>query len=168
MKRKLFALIVFGIAFGFVEACVVYYIRTIFGLGSNFTPNGNPKEILNLGFIAFLSPQSTILPSFQISRAEFLREIATIIMLGAVAYIASKNLRQKLGAFLISFATWDVFYYIFLRYLTGWPKTLGDIDVFFLVPVAWIGPVITPLIIFIILFVIGVRLYLHKFVKSSH
>jgi len=88
------------------------------------------------------------------------REAATIIMLLTVAYISATNWKQRIGAFLITFAFWDIFYYIFLKYLTGWPKSLFDIDVYFLIPVPWIGPVITPIIIFMILAIIGTKLYL--------
>jgi hypothetical protein len=159
MKKKLLALIIFGVAFAFVEAAVVYYLRIVFSFSSNYMPSGNFKEFLNLGFIAFLSPGSLVLPSLQITHVEALREIATLIMLASVSYLAGKNLKGRFAAFLISFATWDIFYYVFLRYLTGWPKTLSDIDVYFIIPVAWIGPVITPIVISLIMFGVGVWLY---------
>jgi hypothetical protein len=159
MNKKLIALIVFGVAFGFVEAAVVYYLRTVFGLNSNFSPGQNYREILNLGFIAFLSPGSIILPKIEIAHAEGLREIATLVMLGAVSFLAGEKLKTRLAAFLISFATWDIFYYVFLYFLTGWPKTLMDIDVFFLDPIPWVGPVITAIIISSLLFIAGVKIY---------
>lgn len=159
MKKNLIALIVFGVAFGFVEAAVVYYLRTLFGFRSNFVPHGNYKLILNLGLIVFLKPGSVVLPNVQIARAEALRELATLIMQGAVSFLAGNLPKTRLAAFLISFATWDVFYYVFLRLLTGWPKTLMDIDVFFLDPIPWVGPVITAIIISTLLFGAGVMIY---------
>ena len=36
------------------------------------------------------------------------------------------------------------FYYLFLIPLTGWPKSLLDWDILFLLPVPWWGPVIAP------------------------
>lgn len=162
MKRKLVALIVFGVAFGFVEAAVVYYLRTLFGLNSNFVPHVSYKLILNLGLIAFLKPGSIVLPNAQIARAEALRELATLIMLVAISFLAGSRYRARLAAFLISFATWDVFYYVFLRFLTGWPRTLLDMDVFFLDPVPWVGPVITAIFISMLLFAAGVLIYIRE------
>jgi hypothetical protein len=135
--------VAFGVAFGSVEAAVVYYLRTLFGLNSNFAGHPTPHIILNLGIIAFLAPGSIVLPNAGVAHAEALREIATLVMLGPVAFLGARRFRARLAAFLVAFATWDIFYYIFLRYRTGWPSSLLDIDVFFLDPVPWVGPVTT-------------------------
>jgi hypothetical protein len=159
LNKKFVALIVFGIAFGFVEAAVVYYMRTIFGLSSNILQERSYKEILNVGFIAFLTPGSVVLPNVQIAHAEALREIATLLMLGAISFLSGEKLKTRLAALLISFATWDIFYYVFLYFLTGWPKTLMDIDVFFIDPIPWVGPVITPVVVSLLLFVAGAKIF---------
>ncbi len=41
---------------------------------------------------------------------------------------------------------WDIFYYIFLKALLGWPASLLTWDILFLIPVVWVGPVIGPVI----------------------
>ena len=76
-----------------------------------------------------------------------------------MALVAGRTRRERLGAFLIGFATWDITYYLFLRIIDDWPSSLLTKDVFFLIPVAWIGPVITPLVISAALLVLGIRLY---------
>jgi hypothetical protein len=38
---------------------------------------------------------------------------------------------------------WDIFYYVFLRLISG-PKTLLDWDILFLLPLPWWGPVLAP------------------------
>lgn len=162
MKKNYLSLIIFGLAFAFVEAAVVTYLRIIFHFSSNFVPNSTFHPLLNLGFIAFLSPHSLVLPSPAISQIEALREISTLIMLGSVAFLAAGHWCRRLGAFLISFAIWDGFYYFFLRLLTGWPKTLLDIDVFFINPVPWVGPVITPVVLCVLIFILGSWLYLRQ------
>ena len=48
---------------------------------------------------------------------------------------------------MISFGVWDIFYYVFLRLLIGWPESLATWDLLFLVPVPWIGPVIAPVLV---------------------
>ena len=164
MRKKLIGLIIFGIAFGFVEATVVFYLREIFHYTDNYLLS-DYKVLFNTGIITFIWPKVPILNNTQINFAELQREIATIIMLLTVSYMSATKWKQRLGAFLITFAFWDIFYYVFLKYLTGWPKSLLDIDVYFLIPVPWIGPVITPIIISTILATIGTRLYLEP--KSS-
>jgi hypothetical protein len=47
----------------------------------------------------------------------------------------------------IAFTVWDLTYYLFLRVLDGWPASVMDRDVFFLIPVAWVGPVLTALVL---------------------
>ena len=156
---NLFFLILFGSAFGYVEAAVVYYLRNLINFHTNYVVT-NYKVLLNLGFITFISPVHPILISNKITSVELARETATIIMLLAIAYVAGKNNKQRVGAFLISFACWDIMYYVFLKILDNWPSSLMTKDIYFLIPVTWIGPVITPLVASIVILIIGVRLYL--------
>lgn len=159
--KRVFSLLLFGIAFGFVEASVVLYLREI--LQHNFSSiDGGYTTLLNLGFITFVAPKTPLLHTTAITSTEMYREFATIVMLAAVSYLSASKIRQRIGAFMVSFATWDIFYYIFLAVLTGWPKSLFDIDVYFLIPVAWIGPVITPITISLLLLIAGVRIYQEK------
>ena len=144
--KKIAYLTIFSLAFAFVEAAVVFYIRSIFNLNSNYIPNSRYTEILNLGVIAFLAPGDSAFPISTITRVEAIRELATLVMLGSVALIAGKTFIQKLGAFLIAFSIWDIFYYVFLKFLTGWPPSVFTTDIFFINPVMWIGPVITALV----------------------
>jgi hypothetical protein len=53
---------------------------------------------------------------------------------------------------------WDLFYYVWLRLLLGWPPSLLTWDVLFLIPVPWIGPVLAPVVVSIALVVGGVLL----------
>jgi hypothetical protein len=49
--------------------------------------------------------------------------------------------------FLYAFAIWDIFYYVFLYVLLGWPESLFTWDILFLIPVPWVGPVICPCLV---------------------
>lgn len=155
MKTKLIALICFGIAFAFVEAVVVVYLRRALNYDVLAVRAGQ-QPIVNFGFIAFIPLGSTFFGGSDLVRVEILREIATIIMLISVAYLAARRLAHRLGAFLIAFSLWDIFYYVFLRLLIHWPENLMTPDIFFLIPVAWIGPVLTPIVISTVLLIIGV------------
>jgi hypothetical protein len=165
MVKKLAFLFIFGVAFGFLEAVVVYYLRQLIGYQAGYSV-GQVKVLLNLGVIAFIEPSTSLLKNQTLGAVEGFRELATILMLLSISWVSAEKFRQRLGAFLITFSLWDLFYYLFLHVLTGWPGSFLDIDVFFLIPVPWVGPVITPVIIFIILFSLGVWLFIKP--KSTH
>jgi hypothetical protein len=158
---RLLIISVFAIAFALLEAAVVVYLRKLFGFDVGYLLP-TPKISLNLGFIAFLSPGTLILPDKFITQVELLREASTIIILITIALLSAKILRERLGVFLIAFSIWDIFYYVFLRLFSGWPRSLFDIDVFFLIPVPWVGPVLTPMVIFTFLFFLGTHLYFNQ------
>ncbi len=124
---KIFAwLTVFAVAMGFLEAIVVVYMRQI------YYPAG------------FDFPLSMLSP--EMLSVEWIREIATIVMLAAIGILAGKNNLQRLLYFLFSFAIWDIFYYVALWLLLDWPSSLLTWDILFLIPVPWIGPVLAPVI----------------------
>lgn len=155
---KLLLLALFGLAFGYVEAAVVTYLRQLVRFNGHYVVSGY-HTLLNLGFITFVSPVPSLLVSNRISAIEVGREAATIVMLAAAAYLAGTDRRQRLGAFLVAFACWDLAYYLFLRLLDHWPGSLLTTDVYFLIPVTWIGPVVTPIVCSTVLLLLGSRLY---------
>lgn len=157
--QKIISVILFSIFFGLLEAIVVIHLREIFGAESLLT---NHKAVTNdilfsLGFIAFLKPEASVLiaSTERLLTLEQWREAATIIMLGTLAWAVTAKLKEKLAYFLLAFGIWDIFYYIFLRILVDWPKTLSDYDVFFLIPTPWVGPVATPLVLSLLLILIS-------------
>ena len=85
-----------------------------------------------------------------------------MVMLTSVAAISGKKLTEKIAFFFLSFGVWDIFYYIFLRLTIGWPKSFTDLDIFFLLPTPWVGPVIAPIAISSILIIVSL-FYLLKF-----
>ncbi|MFH1368091.1 MAG: hypothetical protein ABII64_03090 [Elusimicrobiota bacterium] len=137
---KLLWLTLFGIAFGYVEAAVVVYLRALFYPGGFNIPLTLGFPFIYFGTTPFLQPVS-----HNILLAETGREAATILMLASVAFLSGKTLKQKLAFFLLPFAVWDIFYYVFLKVLIGWPASLSTLDVLFLIPVPWISPVWLPL-----------------------
>ncbi len=162
--KKLTAIIVFGISFGLLEAIVVTYLRQLIdpSVVSNYglASLKNATVYLNLYAIAFLSPKNPVLLNFHIATIESFREFSTIIMLLCVAYLSGTNIKQRIGAFLVAFGFWDIFYYVFLMVLVGWPKSIFDLDVYFLIPVAWVGPIITPLVCSTLIIIGGAILFL--------
>ena len=62
---------------------------------------------------------------------------------------------RRLGYAAIAFGIWDIFYYVFLRMMSGWPKSLFDWDILFLLPLPWWGPVLAPVCIAVLMIVWG-------------
>lgn len=89
---------------------------------------------------------------------ELAREAATLVMLAAVALAVARNFRQWLAAFMIAFGLWDVFFYVFLRAMLGWPASLFDWDLLFLLPLPWVGPVLAPVLVALAMTIAGVIL----------
>lgn len=126
LSLRIAALTVFGIAMGFLEAAVVVYLRDLF----------YPE-----GFAFPLKPMSLHALS-----TEYLREIATIVMLFCVSIFGGRNAYERFSIFLYSFGIWDIFYYLWLKVLLDWPPSLFTYDILFLIPVVWVAPVLAPVI----------------------
>jgi hypothetical protein len=78
---------------------------------------------------------------------EITREIATLILLLGAACAAGRTGRERLGLFLYTFAVWDLTYYLWLKLWTGFPRSFSATDIYYLVPVAWYGPVWFPILV---------------------
>ncbi len=126
--------IIFAMAFAWVESALVVYLREIFFDGKFDFPL----------VIEWEAGRRVVNP---LIRIEFFREIATIVMLITVGILSGKNRLQRFCYFLIAFGVWDIFYYVWLYVMVGWPPGLMTWDLLFYVPLPWVGPVITPVLI---------------------
>src|SRR5207249_5716507 len=100
--------------------------------------------------------QSNPLPvSGHVAQVELVREAATLLMLLVVGMLCGRTLRTRLGYTAIAFGVWDIFYYVFLRMMCGWPRSLFDWDILFLLPLPWWGPVLAPVCIALLMIVWG-------------
>lgn len=133
----------FAIAFSFVEASVVIYLRAITG----FLTGSGLSEVTNLSSSFY--HEARIVADFPPSllKVEILREAATILMLGCIAALTVGGTKERWAIFLWAFAIWDIFYYLALRLAVGWPSSLTTPDVLFLIPVPWISQVWFPLVV---------------------
>ncbi len=126
--------LLFGIAFAWVESAVVVYLREIYFKGSFYFP-------------LVLEWQDKRIVADHLMYIEFGREIATILMLASVGLLAGRTGFQKFCYFIISFGIWDIFYYGWLWVMVGWPESLLTWDLLFFIPLPWVGPVISPILI---------------------
>ena len=122
--------VLFAIAMAYVESAAVLYLRTIYG---GVDPVG-PRR-----------PLVAPVPDFV--WIEIGREAATVLMLAAVGYLAAPSPGGRLAAFAIGFGVWDIFYYVFLRVVAGWPASALAADILFLIPLPWWGPVLSPVLV---------------------
>jgi len=132
----------FAIAFAWVESSVVVYLREIYFEGSFYFP-------------IVLEWKDGKLLVDNLMRIEFGREIATILMLVAVGCAAGRHALQRFCFFMIAFGVWDIFYYIWLWVMVRWPESLMTWDLLFFVPLPWVGPVITPVLIALAMAIAG-------------
>jgi hypothetical protein len=128
--------VVFATAMAWVEAAVVYYLRTMVGRIEPYQPT--PLPVVGC-----------------VGQAEMVREAATLVMLLTVGILAGRAWRSRLGYAALAFGVWDVFYYVFLKVLCGWPHSLLDWDILFLLPLPWWGPVFAPVSIALLMIIWG-------------
>ena len=145
--RTILLVTIFAMAFAFVESSVVVYLRQI----------SYPE-----GFAFPLKPGITSQIAVEVSR-----EFATIVMLVAVGMIAGTNRWQRFSYFLIGFGVWDIFYYVWLKLILDWPSSLLDWDILFLLPIPWIGPVIAPVLVSLVMIAGGVLILRKEEVAGS-
>jgi hypothetical protein len=122
------AILAYAVAMAYLEAAVVVYLRAALGVptGSIFpidlSPRGMPFGWIEVG-----------------------REGATLVMIGAVAWIAGRSPLERLAWAGVVFGIWDIGYYAFLWVFSGWPPSVGTWDILFLLPAPWAGPVWAPI-----------------------
>jgi hypothetical protein len=143
--RQLVVVALFSLAFGFVEAAVVVYLRAAVGLLPGY--GGTLTDVARLS--ADLYQQSKILGELPQSllTVELWREAATMVMLASVAYLAASRSRERWALWLFAFALWDIAYYAGLWTTVRWPSSLLAPDVLFLIPVPWLSQVWYPLLV---------------------
>jgi hypothetical protein len=129
---RLIIVAIFSVAFAYIESAVVVYLRQI------FHPDGFdfPLNVFGIKQI-----------DTRLFLTEIGREAATLVLILTACILSGKNLRQRFAYFLMIFAIWDIFYYVWLKVLIGWPASIMDWDILFLIPLVWASPVLAPVII---------------------
>jgi hypothetical protein len=132
------AVVAYAVCMAYVESAAVLYLRTIYG---GVDPIGRRASLFK--------------PVPEFLWIEVGREASTLIMLGAIGWLAGRGLAGRLGAFALAFGIWDIFYYAFLWLFAGWPASLLAPDILFLIPLPWWGPVVTPMLLAAIIVAAG-------------
>src|ERR1700685_2008159 len=143
--RMIAGLALFAIAFGYVEAAVVAYLRAMYApLRAQFYPGSSNEllPLLSLDQLRILGPEHIMRLNIEPGR-----ELATLLMLAGVAVAATHRPREWFAAFVLCFGIWDIAFYAFLKMLLSWPVSLLTWDILFLLPVPWVGPVWAPILV---------------------
>jgi hypothetical protein len=127
---------IFAMAMAWVEAGVVYDLRTL-------TDRIQPYQ------------QNPLPVGGVLEQVEVVRESATLVMILMVGILAGRTWRNRVGYAAIAFGIWDILYYVFLKVICGWPHSLLDWDILFLVPLPWWGPVLAPVCIALLMIAWG-------------
>jgi hypothetical protein len=135
-RTRYATVIAFAIAMAWVEAASVFYIRAL-------VDRIEPYQINPLPIHGSLG------------NVELCREAATLVMLGTLGMLAGRTWLRRVGYAAVAFGAWDIFYYVFLRLISGWPRTLLDWDILFLLPLPWWGPVLAPITIALLMLLWG-------------
>ena len=139
--RRVLLVFVFSVAFAYIEAAVVVYLREI------FHPEGFSFPLTNFG----IDPRWR-----QLLLTEIGREGATMLLILSAAALLGRTSQQRFALFLAIFAIWDIFFYVWLKILINWPGSLMDWDILFLIPTIWAGPVLAPVLVSVTLLVFSV------------
>jgi hypothetical protein len=126
----------FAAAMAWAEASVVYDLRTVIDRIQPFQPNPLPMA----GALEWV---------------ELVREGATLVMILTVGLLAGRTWRSRAACSAVAFGIWDILYYVFLKMICGWPHSLFDWDILFLLPLPWWGPVLAPVCIALLMIVWG-------------
>jgi hypothetical protein len=128
--------VVFAIAMAWLEAATVYYLRVL-------VDRVNPYQVEPLPIRGI------------VGQVELVREAATLVMLFTAGMLAGVTWQARLAYSAIAFGVWDIFYYVFLKAISDWPKSLFDWDILFLLPLPWWGPVLAPISVAVLMIVWG-------------
>ena len=141
MLKRLLIVVLFSIAFAYIESAVVVYLRAIFhDEGFQF-----PLQVFDLDSLGR-----------RLMLTEVGREAATLVLIWAGAWLFGKQTQERWAYFLIIFAVWDIFYYVWLKVLLDWPASIMTWDVLFLIPMVWASPVLYPVLVSLAMLVIAV------------
>ncbi len=119
--------IAFAVAMAYLELAVVVYLQRALAI----TPDT-------------LFPLRSAETVGDLAGIEVGREFATLVMLAALGCLIGRGWVDRLAWTAVAFGVWDVFYYVWLWVMVGWPHSPNTWDVLFLIPVPWAGPVWAP------------------------
>lgn len=136
--RRATVVVAYAFAMAYLESAVVVYLQRALLI--------TPTALFPLRDQAMLGGLGSI---------EIGREVATIVMLATVGWLAGGTSFERLAWTSVAFGIWDIGYYFWLWVFIAWPTSLGTTDLLFLLPVPWVAPVLAPILVSIALVAFG-------------
>lgn len=133
-----FAIALYAFAMAYLESAVVVYLQRALSM--------SPSTLFPLRDQATLGGLGSI---------EVGREVATIVMLAAIGWLAGRTSLERFAWTSVAFGIWDIGYYFWLWVFIGWPSSLVTTDLLFLIPVPWVAPVLAPVLVSLALIIFG-------------
>jgi len=119
--------LVYAGAMAYLEAAVVVYLQIALGTQ-----------------VGVLFPLRPATDAGGLVAVEAGREAATLVMIAAVGLLAGRTWLERLAWSAVVFGAWDIGYCAWLHVFSGWPPSLDTLDLLFLLPVPWAGPIWSP------------------------
>lgn len=138
----------FAVAMAYLESAVVVYLQLALG-----------------GAVGAIFPLRPALEVGSLVLIEVGREAATLVMIGTVGALVGRSGIERLAWSAVVFGAWDVGYYAWLFVFSGWPPTPWTTDLLFLIPVPWVGPVWSPVMVSLAL--VGVGLWAARLERAG-
>jgi hypothetical protein len=130
--------IAYAVAMAYLESAVVVYLQLALG-----------------GQVGAIFPLRPAIEAGDLVAIEVGREAATLVMITTVGVLAGRTWVERLAWSAVVFGAWDIDYYVWLNVFSGWPPSLGTTDLLFLIPVPWVGPVWSPVVVSLALVAVG-------------
>lgn len=149
--------LVFSLAIAYLEAAVVVYLTGALG-----------------GEVGVLFPLLPADETGNLIAIEVGREAATLVIIATVGILVGRTWLERLAWSAVVFGVWDIGYYACLYVFAGWPPSLDTVDLLFLIPVPWVGPIWSPIAVSVALVGFGLaaarqlRAGQHLTVKAWH
>ena len=139
-RKTLLYTLIFGIAFGAIEASCVIYLRAANGFLPGY--QGTIQDVWKQSELIYYD-QELLRRSLPMSLLllEVIREAGTLVMLSMIAFISAPKIKERFAIFVWTFAVWDIFYYVYLWISVHWPQSFMTKDVLFLIPQPWLSQV---------------------------
>jgi hypothetical protein len=139
-RATVLVVVAYALAMAYLESAVVVYLQLALG-----------------GQVGAIFPLRPAVVAGDLVAIEVGREAATLVMIAAVGLLVGRTWVERLAWSAVVFGAWDIGYYAWLHVFSGWPPSLATTDLLFLIPVPWVGPVWSPVLVSMALVGVGVR-----------
>jgi hypothetical protein len=150
MRRLLVILTLYAFITGYLEAATVTYTRVTYeAMHFRLFPDREPDDLMPL--FSFEQWEKVAPAYLRSPLLEIFRETGTVVALGLVTLLVASTFRLWMATFFLMLGISGWSYYLWLKVMTGWPHTLSDWDLIFMVPIPMVSPVWAALVAYTVM-----------------